>query len=226
MTYVRDVMPQIGEWRSSWLNASLPGFWSRLFAPRGVGGEVLPLVQSPALSAAMTLVSCLTVVALASHVATRARSLRQQDWAFALMVVAMLLVAPLTWDHYFVQLLLPAVLCWMTPSPFRGYRTIVVGCLGALWVGPDWYWKVLIGTRWLDQVVAQPWQTLTALSFHSYALVAFFAVTAYASLTALRDGGLPDQERFRSDGLGGCPGVTRCGNVWVGAPSRSLRPDE
>jgi hypothetical protein len=61
--------------------------------------------------------------------------------------------------------------------------------MAVLWVGPDWYWYLLIGTRDAYHKAAAPWQTLTALSLQCYALLTFFIL---GSWIATRGGGTPE----------------------------------
>src|SRR5207248_10752704 len=108
----------------------------------------------------------------------RESSRPEQDRTFALTLTAMLLLSPITWDHYAVVLLLPVALLWLQ-LPTGGLALGLFGvCLLALWLTPMVYWYPLIGARietWMF-MVAEPWQTLTALSIPTYALVGLFAL--------------------------------------------------
>jgi len=176
LTYVRDVIPRVSSFRSAWVNASLPGLWSKLFNPRDVGGVTIPILRSETLETVLVAATCVAVTALVIRAIRDAQSRARQDMAFALCTIAMLLVWPLTWPHSFLLLLLPVTLLWRQEPLFYAYRLTLVVCFAVLWVGEDWFWYVLMGTRWFEPVVATPWQTLTALSFHCYALVGLFVI--------------------------------------------------
>jgi hypothetical protein len=176
--YIVDVIPTLGSWRSSWPNVSLLGFWSKLLDPNSNVGTTIPLVRSPLLARAGTWISCALAVAAVVVVVRRARSRSERDHAFATCITAMLLVTPIVWDHYFLLLLLPIALLW-TSLPSSGparwdFRLI----LFILWMPPSLWWKILLGAdriTWTHST-ALPWQTLTALSFQTYALLGLFAL--------------------------------------------------
>ena len=94
----------------------------------------------------------------------------------------MLLVSPVTWDQYFVLLLLPMILVGLNlpRKPIFSWSFFI--CSAVLWIGPDWYWYVIIGTRSPYEIVATPSQALTALSFQCYALIYLFALTVFVAL--------------------------------------------
>jgi hypothetical protein len=173
--YVFEVLPKAGRFTSGWGNASVHGIWHMLFFPQDPQGVCKPPYRSEALAQAGALLSALAIVALLAVATWRARTQRAEDHGFALAIVAMLLVSPVTWDHYFVLLLLPVTLLWLELRPWY-WRVMFFGCFAVLWIGADWYWYVLIGTRDCFSGVAAPWQTLTALSLHLYALLGLFAL--------------------------------------------------
>ncbi len=187
--YIVDVIPTLGSWRSWWPNVSLLGFWSKLFDPNSNVGTTIPLVRSPLLARAGTWISCALAVVAVVVVVRRARSRSERDHAFATCITAMLLVSPIVWDHYFLLLLLPIALLW-TSLPISGparwdFRLI----LFILWMPSSLWWKIFLGadrTTWTHST-ALPWQTLTALSFQTYALLGLFVL----GLVSPRNGNEP-----------------------------------
>ena len=139
--YIVEVMPTLGNWRSSWPNVSLPGFWSKLFDPTSDVGTTIPLVRSPLLARACTGISCALVIAAVVVVVRRARSRYERDHAFATCIRAMLLVTAVVWDHYLLLLLLPVALLWTslpTSGPVR-WDFRLIPSLGSSWeLVPAW----------------------------------------------------------------------------------------
>src|SRR5947209_20367650 len=89
----------------------------------------------------------------------------------------MLLVSPISWDHYFVLLFLSLVLLWRElPAGGAGRRVFWV-LVALVWLTPMAYWQPLIGATMSDWMTrtALPWQTATALSVQCYALLGVFA---------------------------------------------------
>lgn len=186
--YIQDVMPYVAGLRDSWLNASLPGFFTKLFDR--LRGGTTPLLHSPMLAKALTIASTLLVLVMLTAISLRARSRTAFDYAFSTTLVAMLLVSPVTWPHYFLLLLLPALLLWRDLPADGWSRPVFYAGLVCLWISPLWYWKPMVGATaqtW-HRMRAEPWQTLTALSFITYGLIALFVVSVWAAWRA-RDNG-------------------------------------
>jgi hypothetical protein len=174
--YVHEVIPVVAVFRDWWPNASLAGFWAKLFDGRA--GKTIPLWHSPVLAQGAYLVSAAVVVAVVARAASRARSRAEQDYAFSLTLTGMLLVSPITWDHYFTMLFLPLVILWAGLPPAGLPRTAYWVLVGFLWLQPLLYWRVLTGAtkaNW-QSLVATPGQTLTALSIQTYALIGLFVL--------------------------------------------------
>jgi Glycosyltransferase family 87 len=201
--YVRDVLPRVDQFRAGWDNASLVGFWTKLFdppiavspakspsaEPSGTDVPVLidvmpvfpiePLWRSRLVARAGALICCSAVVALLVWVVRQSRSQPQRDRAFGLSLVAMLLVSPICWEHYFLLLLVPLTLLWVGLSRSAAARGLFLALSVALWLSPDDVWRAVIpvsmvGNR-LVWTPAMPWQTVTVLSFQCYALLGLFA---------------------------------------------------
>jgi len=122
--YVGIVLPGQAKFRSFSYNLSIAGIWYKLFDPAGEAGLVEPLWPSPALARWGTWLSDLAITVIVATFVHRARTSAQRDLAFALVVTAMLLVSPVTWDFSLPLLLVPiAVIArsagrpqWMTAA--------------------------------------------------------------------------------------------------------------
>lgn len=184
-TYVTEVMPQATTWKAAWNNASLTGFWHKLFAPGGRNGELTPLLYSPALAMFATAVSSLIVIGLLAPRIWRASTTSQRDQAFALCVTAMLLVSPVTWEHYFLLLLLPLTLVWLKLPETLFFRVVKISVLIVLCLPIIGLCNLIIpGGFWSGH--ATPWHALTLMAMQCYALCALFALGFHAAVP--RDG--------------------------------------
>jgi hypothetical protein len=172
LIYIRDVIPQVREWRSAWGNNSLPGLFARLFDPGAKGFPFTPLVQSGSLTTACTILSALVVIALLTWKVRRLRTLADRDCAFAAFVVAMLLLAPLTWGHALTITALPVAIMWAHSSLFSFRRGVLVLVL-LLLIRPSFY-QILLLQEARTVTTIWPAQTLTVLSVSLYALVVLF----------------------------------------------------
>ena len=118
--YVEKSMPAIAHFFDKWPNISLQGFWFKLFdGPRRQRHPDLACSVAGSRLTGLGAVAVLGVLPASSGVPDRRHDL---DLTFALTLVAMLLVSPITWDHYAVLLLLPGVLLWQRLPP-GGRRT-------------------------------------------------------------------------------------------------------
>jgi hypothetical protein len=141
--YGQTVMPEVGRFRDAWTNASVVGFWAKLFD--GNLGAVIPVWRAPRLARTLAAVSGVVATAFAFRAVWKSRETAERDVAFAQCIVTMLLVSPITWDHYFVLLWLPIGIAWRA---FRGQwmaQSAVLMCTVLLvTVGPSWIEKVAI----------------------------------------------------------------------------------
>ena len=173
VTYFNEVLPTVEALRSNWINASLPGLWSKLF-DHAAGQHVVALWQFPPLAQVLILVSCFLVIGGLAWITRRARTLADYDTSFALAVTAMLLVSPITWDHYLVLLVLPVAVAWLRlPPPFL-WRASFLAVLVALGAEPNLLYRRIPGGY--EAGIATPFQTLTLLSLQCYGLVGLFAL--------------------------------------------------
>lgn len=184
--YATHITPAATEFRFEGLNASLVGFWFRLLVKpeRGPAMSNIPLADWPYLALALAILSAGTVIGL--YLTMRLKSWRdtdqrQEDLLFAIGVVAMLLVSPITWDHYLLLLVLPLAILWCELTR-RGYRRwwlwgILLGLLFPTSL-IDWLWyaHVQVGNRpdppeW----VLGPFQSLFIYGIPTYAMLGLFA---------------------------------------------------
>lgn len=188
-SYFLEVLPRTCHWRSEWSNLSLSGIWFKLFgaAVQGAPMEIQPLVHAPALALVGV---CITLLVVTAILALRARQLRpEQDWdlLYALTMIGMLLVSPITWDHYLLLLVLPVAVLWQRLPRGGIGREAVVLLLAVLsikvWLVVE-HGLILLDAahlannshRWL----VTPLETVTALSVPCYALVGLFVLTLRA----------------------------------------------
>lgn len=174
-TYIFEVVPQVNAYRGGWLNSSLVGFCTRLFDPVAVNEHVEPLYRSPLLTKLTAGALCLVVVAAWSRVVLKAKSPDDCDRAFGLGITAMLLVSPITWDHYFLLLLLPLAQVWRDVSVSGRGRLAFLVIVLALCLNPVLIWPYFIeGSR--ANGIAQPWHSVTVLAMQCYALIGLFVM--------------------------------------------------
>jgi hypothetical protein len=182
--YFGHVVPAVGnEFRDYWANASLTGFWSKLCDARS--GHVAPLFTSPLIAKIGIVAGALTVIGLTAWKTWSATRPREQDVAFAVCLIAMMLVSPITWDHYFLMLIVAWMILWkyLPDRPgLKAFLLATVVILGTL--RPIWIWLPAIGGPGESGVtglaigqasVAQPIHTLTVLSYQFYGLLALLA---------------------------------------------------
>jgi hypothetical protein len=195
--YIADVVPRVGVFRDHWMNASITGWFNKLFD--SPSPQVTPLVESPMLAKAGVVIASLLVAAAVALVARRAEGRTERDHAFALTILGMLLVSPVTWNHYFLFLLLP-ILLWWPARPSAPDRIMVAAVYFLLiFFSPAWVWLLVFppGTKEVVfspddiQAVAVPLDTLTVLSIQFYALLGLFA---WGLFVARRQGQLPQTQ--------------------------------
>jgi len=185
--YVGNVLPQLAPYESDWLNASFAGFWSRLFNPTSHQNSVIPLWHSPALAGAGTLVCRLAVVALLVWGLRQMRTPGDRDLGFGLVLVGMLLVSPVCWDHYFLLLFLPVLVLWQRLRGAGPARWLFVVIPAVFCINMKLYYARLIPPG-LVGGTAGPAQALTVVALPFYALLAMFVV----GLVVLRPPHKPD----------------------------------
>jgi hypothetical protein len=178
--YVHDVLPQLEKFRTSWFNASLVGFWTKLLDPATHEERVEPLCRSATGARAGILLSGLALITCLAWAVRRAKSRTQLDHAYGAAVTGMLLLSPITWDYAFLLLLFPVVLLWRDPPRSESAKLLLVTALAALWFWQKPLCRALIPGGDLHGV-AFPMHTFTVLSYQCYALIIVFALGAIAA---------------------------------------------
>lgn len=104
--YVTQVMPEAVEWRSSRSNASFSGLCFKLFDPGPRGGKIQPLLHNPLWARVAIGMGGLVVLGALWRACRRTLpdSHQRQNLGFGLTLIAMLLLSPVTWEHYFLLL--------------------------------------------------------------------------------------------------------------------------
>lgn len=166
-TYLAEVVPRQSRWFAGPFNVSLTGLWQRLLAEQAF---TVPVAAANELARALTLASCAAVVAATSYAVWRGRARPgSADAAFASLVVAALLVSPITgwyavpiallplavaaarvqaaWPHGLRPLLLAGVLLGV-PTEFCDLASVQTYCLS---LGPE---------RWGELPWRHGWGTL------------------------------------------------------------------
>jgi len=177
--YFHEVVPHVATYRDWWVNAALPGFWSRLFLADS--GHVLPLVRSPGIYWGALIASGIVVGTVLLRATRLARSRREHDLTFSLAVIAMLLFGPITWDHSLVLLLIPVMVLGAGLRLLGNWSWIYIISVTAVWLAPKFVFDHTIGGpgEYSNQV-ATPGQVLSVIGYLFYALVGLFTVAAVA----------------------------------------------
>ena len=183
VTYWNDVFPTTGQWWSAWNNASLAGFWFKLFSAEQYGRHLTPLVESMVIARIGTMVSWGIVLVILLPIVWKAGNQEERDHAFGLSLTAMLLVSPVTWEHYFLLLFLPLTLVWVTlpeSSPRRWLLGMVVVSLGM----PLMTIGNLVIPGGFFGGTAGPAHTLLLLSLQMYGLLGLYVLHVRATSPA------------------------------------------
>jgi hypothetical protein len=173
--YFVVVLPRVAKFRGLWANASLVGFWVKLFDPPPEYPRVVPIWRSPAAARLGVIVSCSAVLAVLAWIVRRSKSLPEQDLAFGLAVTAMLLVSPITWEHYLLLLLVPIAVTWVRLPQSDAARILFMAILVAFWSWPLQIDNLIIPGG-VSTGLAMPIHTITILSYQCYALLGLFAL--------------------------------------------------
>ncbi len=183
--YVYEVLPAVAKYRGACHNLSLCGMAHKLWAPvaHWMPVSFVGVSPRPVVATCVWLLFGALVVALVWWAVRRG----PDDWdvGFSAAIVAMLLVGPITWDHYLLFLLLPVAVLWQRlPRTGLAWPAFLLAS-AILWIEPLAVMEhclILMGAaseggRW----IATPVETLTALSVPSYALFTLFVLLVFAA---------------------------------------------
>jgi Glycosyltransferase family 87 len=179
--YFLDVLPKVARFRPSRPNASLVGLWAKLFEAPPRYLSVQPLCLSTEMMWSGIVASCAPILITMACIARRAQTQFEQDHAFGLSLTAMLLVAPITWDHYLLLLALPVAATWLCLPRTRTARILFALILTAFWFPALLMYELTIPGG-LSVGIASPLHTVTILAYQCYALVALFGLEATIAL--------------------------------------------
>lgn len=181
--YVRDVLPSLKVWETTWPNASFNGFWIRALdpPPPQAGPEAF---RSAAWAKGAYLASALVVTAGVGWAAWRSRREGDADLGWAAAVIALPLVSPVAWQHYYAVCVVPlAVLA----ARLGGWRRAVgwVAVAGLL-IKDSIYLAVLVSKEHRDQMTKttpyflplDPAENLLAAGLTTYCGLILFALAA------------------------------------------------
>lgn len=183
LDYGRVVVPTLNaSARSLWLNCSLPSLWAKLFDPNPAD-RIVPLLDAPALAAALRWASTLGLVA-ALVLVLRRKPVRTTPYDLGLTLTTMLLVSPVCYDTYVVILLPALFLAWRELPPDGGPKALwLLSALGCFAVEAGTLFSVIPGGV---TGTAEPWHAATVLAVRTYGLillwVGFFALSAGARI--------------------------------------------
>jgi hypothetical protein len=210
------VLPELRTFQDWWLNFSLTGFFRKLLYV--TSGHSVPFWQNAPLC--FTLIGICTLgvtVAAGWKIRTSAgqgetdastddglpeRSVGHSpnirlDVAFAVCLIANLLVTPITWDHYFVLLVLPILIFWKVAAS-TGRRVFLMVCVLLLSINVQWIWNPLIsgdhelaGLWGGEQSIASPIEAMTLLSYPFYTLSALLIFGLMLSSPRASESGIP-----------------------------------
>lgn len=175
--YLLVVMPQANRFCDTWPNASLLGFLTRLFD--GSFGQTTPLVFWPRFARTAWLTLSLAGVAFTWRATARDQSSQNHDLTFSIWIGLMLLISPITWDHYFLLAVLPLISLWKhdtiaAPSP---KAFLVCATLLLIVLSPYTVWKFLVpgyAKFGMTPTIGTPLRLLTLVSFQFYIATALF----------------------------------------------------
>jgi len=173
--YIYNIIPHVAKYRGLWFNLSLPGYWTKLFDPPEEYPFIQPVARSPLLARSATLLTCTVILITLWWAVRRARTRTALDVSFGLNMTGMLLVSPVTWDHYLLLMLVPLATVWTQLSQSPGWRILFLAIVAAFWTWPYMVFDATIPGG-ITGGIAKPVHTLTIGSYQCYALIALFVL--------------------------------------------------
>ncbi len=178
--WYRESLPEVLRYRDTWLNYSATGFWYKLFDASS--GQSIPLWHSPTIARIGSLASLIIVAAVAGYASLRSQGNRQASRAaFALCITAMVVAAPVAWDHYFLLLVPPVAQLAATLPQQSVRRKLFNAGLFVLWLNPIVFYGIALNKS--SQVLSTA-SLLTIVSWPFYGLIAVFALGSIETLAA------------------------------------------
>lgn len=169
-SYVTEILPQATRWKSTWNNASVAGLWHKLLAPGSRSDRYVNPLDYPTAAFLITAGCCAVLVLALSWTIYKSHTQRTRDAVFGLSITTMLLVSPVTWEHYFLMLLLPLALAWVD-LPRESWARITLGLVLAVLFMPI----IMLCNVWIPGGFFEgqaTWvTTVTLLSMQLYALL-------------------------------------------------------
>jgi Glycosyltransferase family 87 len=175
-------------WYGYAYNHSEFGYWHHLFgasmpSQHVVDGSfsIVPLLDCPGLAKSLSFGTAASLLAILIWAGKRAsgRGVIAREGLFAMTVVGMVLISPISWPSSLLLLILPlAILLKVSNGPglFRGL--VVVAAL-VLWFYPTmWEWRL----RPIASRPYEPWDSLTHLGFKTYAMLGLYAMAGWVAV--------------------------------------------
>lgn len=171
--YFLRVLPIVTGFEGSWVNISIHGFFGKLFFPE-YPLLLPPLFDSPLLGKALSLLARLGMIGLFALLCL-IRWPASRERLFQIGLVVMLLVAPISWDHYLVQTLPALALCWkdLRQHPMLRIFFLIEVLLFCPYMG-DLQHKINHG--WHLTQTTGPLYSISVLSLPTYALFLMLAL--------------------------------------------------
>ena len=181
--YASIVVPSVAsQFQTSWANVSFHGFWERLLKTEPLVTWIGPTLAR-AIGRTLAWGGSAAAIAFVARACSRATLPQERDRAFALAVVAMLLVSPITWPHYYLVLVLPLAIVWVRATS-RSSLLAMGTVLAFLWLPSDFAAQVRYGktgAATFKEVSHSPLTTIEDLALVSvphYALLGLFLLIA------------------------------------------------
>jgi glycosyl transferase family 87 len=177
--YFLVVLPRVSWFRVGWGNASILGFFSRLFDPLldhpdNMWWKTRALVQSKDMLALGYADTVIALVVSFAWFTARLEDRKERDLGFGLAMICMVLLSPVAWEHYMVLIILPLTLVWVE-LPRAGALVHKAVFLAVVTL----FWARSRGIHWLAGIeghLVEPWQVILFLSTQFYALIGLYGL--------------------------------------------------
>jgi hypothetical protein len=175
-----NILPQLSAHRSGWTNASLPAWSAKLLNP-AEGRPLVPLIASPILDCVTTAIS-LSLVVILTVLAIHKQPREETGMGFGLMILGMLLIGPITWEHTLLASLIPLALLFQeAPTYSIRFKFLLAMATIGIWISPVLLQRLF---RIDGNQPASPAMTLTLLSYQFYSLLILFGLAVCPSRKA------------------------------------------